>query len=240
MQKALINALFEELFPSSMQTESNLEEYELTIKKAISEYPNEEVLIRTLVNLKEDFHKLAETCKLTLGIPCKPMLAKPTRGIADILSRFDGKKLTCEFKYDGLRGQVHYYGGKVQIFSRNLENMTEAYSDIVQSLQQNLTGKHGEVDSFILDCEIVAINIKTKQLLPFQVLSTRSRKATAVGDIEVHVNLFAFDLLYFNEPLTHLSLHRRRELLAKLEPLISSDILKVSQHSEVDEFDRID
>jgi len=25
---------------------------------------------------------------MTLGIPCKPMLAKPTRGIGDILGRF--------------------------------------------------------------------------------------------------------------------------------------------------------
>jgi hypothetical protein len=41
MQKALIMALFEELFPNKMQTEQNLIEYELTIKKAIAEYPNE-------------------------------------------------------------------------------------------------------------------------------------------------------------------------------------------------------
>lgn len=36
MQKALIDALFEELFPKHMQTEENFEEYELAIKKAIA------------------------------------------------------------------------------------------------------------------------------------------------------------------------------------------------------------
>lgn len=36
MQKALITALFEELFPSKMQTEEIFAEYELAIKKAIS------------------------------------------------------------------------------------------------------------------------------------------------------------------------------------------------------------
>lgn len=41
MQKALINALFEELFPKNMQTEQNFEDYELAIKKASAEYPNE-------------------------------------------------------------------------------------------------------------------------------------------------------------------------------------------------------
>ena len=95
MQKALISALFEELIPKKMQTEENELEYEKIIKKATSEYPNDEKIIKTLVDLKEDYHKLAEICKLTLGIPCRPMLAKPTRGIADILSRFDGKKMTC-------------------------------------------------------------------------------------------------------------------------------------------------
>ena len=45
--------------------------------------------------LKGDYKKLADICKLTLFIPCRPMLAKPTRGIGDILNRFEGKKLTC-------------------------------------------------------------------------------------------------------------------------------------------------
>lgn len=66
------------------------------------------------------------------------MLAKPTRGIADILNRFDSKKMTCEFKYDGLRGQVHYNEGKIEIFSRNLENITEAYVDIIHEINKNM------------------------------------------------------------------------------------------------------
>jgi hypothetical protein len=36
MQKALIDALFEELFPKNMQTEEIFEVYELAIKKAIA------------------------------------------------------------------------------------------------------------------------------------------------------------------------------------------------------------
>lgn len=74
----------------------------------MAEYPNDAEIIRNLIRLKGNFLELSDVCKLTLGIPCRPMLAKPTRGIADILNRFDSKKMTCEFKYDGLRGQVHY------------------------------------------------------------------------------------------------------------------------------------
>lgn len=77
---------------------------------------------------------------------------------------------------------------------------------MVENIRKNMAGKEKELSSFIIDCEIVAINKTTKQLLPFQVLATRSRKATTINEIEVHVNLFAFDILYFNEPITHLSL----------------------------------
>ena len=98
-------------------------------------------MIRTLVEIREDFERLEENCKLTLGIPCKPMLAKPTRGIGDILSRFEGKRLTSEYKYDGLRGQVHYFNNSIKIFSRNLEDITEAYVDLVQNIKANMEGK---------------------------------------------------------------------------------------------------
>ena len=112
------------------------------------------------------------------------MLAKPTRGIGDILTRFEGKKLTCEYKYDGLRGQIHYNEGKIEIFSRNLENITSAYVDIIHEINKKIEAINtASLKSFILDCEIVAIHKKTKQLLPFQVLSTRSRKNANIDEI---------------------------------------------------------
>jgi ATP-dependent DNA ligase len=63
------------------------------------------------------------------------MLAKPTKAIGEVLDRFEGKRFTCEYKYDGERAQVHKLAdGTVGIFSRNSEDMSKKYPDLVEQL----------------------------------------------------------------------------------------------------------
>jgi DNA ligase-1 len=63
------------------------------------------------------------------------MLAKPTKAITEVLDRFEGKEFTCEYKYDGERAQVHMMeGGEIAVFSRNSENMSAKYPDLVEQI----------------------------------------------------------------------------------------------------------
>jgi len=126
----------------------------------------------------------------------RPMLAKATNGVTEVLDKFQDQQFTCEYKYDGERAQVHVLDdGSVRIYSRNSENNTGKYPDIVSRMKTAL--KPG-VKSIVIDAEAVAWDVEKKKILPFQVLSTRKRKDVDVGKIDVQVCLFVFDCLFLN------------------------------------------
>lgn len=150
-----------------------------------------------------------------LGVPLKPMLAKPTKSISDVLDRFENKRFTCEYKYDGERAQIHFVSpdssisypatsisattsstkGITKIFSRSSEDLSKKYPDILSVLDKWV--KPG-VESFVLDCEAVAWDKEEKRVLPFQQLMTRKRKDVKIEEVKVKVCVFAFDLLFLN------------------------------------------
>ena len=74
------------------------------IATTASELPSYDIVIPAL--LEGGVSKLRGKCKLTPGVPLKPMLAKPTKAIGEVLDRFENKRFTCEYKYDGERAQV--------------------------------------------------------------------------------------------------------------------------------------
>ncbi|KAL2651262.1 hypothetical protein R1flu_019390 [Riccia fluitans] len=146
--------------------------------------------------LTEGIEKLSELCTFTPGVPVGPMLAKPTKGVSEVLDKFQDLEFTCEYKYDGERAQIHYLeDGTVEIYSRNAERNTVKFPDIVAAMPRF---KKPDVSSFVIDCEVVAYDPEKEKILPFQVLSTRARKGVILSDIKVKVCIFAFDLLYIN------------------------------------------
>ncbi|EKM83893.1 hypothetical protein AGABI1DRAFT_51454 [Agaricus bisporus var. burnettii JB137-S8] len=211
-----------------------LEESTLRIKSVYSELPSYDKVIPALLNVGID--GLEEVCKLTPGVPLKPMLAKPTKAIGEVLDRFENQHFTCEYKYDGERAQVHKLeDGSVAVFSRNSEDMSKKYPDLVEQLPKCIKET---TKSFVLDAEAVAIDRKTGKLMPFQELSRRKRKDVKVEDIQVRVCLFAFDLLYLNgEPLLRKPLSERRKLLLEhFQPIDGEfNFAKASNSQSVEE-----
>ena len=199
-----------------------------------SELPSYEVIIPAM--LEHGIFNLRNNCKLQPGVPLKPMLAKPTKSISEVLDRFEGQNFTCEYKYDGERAQVHYVAedspqqyissipaakaskGLSAIFSRNSEDLSKKYPDILAKLQ---TWVKPETKSFVLDCETVAWDMVEKKVLPFQQLMTRKRKDVKVEDVKVKVCVFAFDMLFYNGEVCPRSFplrERRHQLIdAKLK-----------------------
>uniref|UniRef100_A0A452G755 DNA ligase n=1 Tax=Capra hircus TaxID=9925 RepID=A0A452G755_CAPHI len=187
-----------------------LEEQGMILKQTFCEVPDLDRIVPVL--LEHGLERLPEHCRLSPGVPLKPMLAHPTRGVSEVLKRFEEAAFTCEYKYDGQRAQIHVLeGGEVKIFSRNQEDNTGRYPDIISRIPKI---KLPSVTSFILDTEAVAWDREKKQIQPFQVLTTRKRKEVDAAEIQVQVCLYAFDLIYLNgESLVREPLSRRRQLL---------------------------
>ncbi|KAI0122051.1 ATP-dependent DNA ligase [Daldinia grandis] len=184
------------------------------VKACFARRPNYNDLIPAMLQIGV-CDELLIRCDLTLHIPLRPMLGSITRDLSEMLTKLQGRDFACEFKYDGQRAQVHCDDkGKVSIFSRRLEVMTDKYPDLVE-LVPKLRGEG--VSSFIMEGEVVAVDRQTGELKNFQTLTNRARKDVAIGSITIDVCLFAFDLMYLNgQPLLDRPFRERRILLRSL------------------------
>ena len=187
---------------------------EQTLKASFARRPNYNDLVPCLLQTGPS-EELLLRCGLALHIPLRPMLGSITRDLGDMLTKLQGRDFTCEYKYDGQRAQVHCdEAGKVSIFSRHLEFMTDKYPDLVALVPQ-IRGE--SVSSFILEGEVVAIDRSTGDLKPFQTLTNRAKKDVDIGAVTIDVCLFSFDLMFLNgESLLDRSFRERRELLRSL------------------------
>ncbi|KAK3386391.1 ATP-dependent DNA ligase [Sordaria brevicollis] len=184
------------------------------VKASFARHPDYNDLVPVLLEIGV-CEELLLRCGLTLHIPLRPMLGGITRDLSEMLTRLQGRDFACEYKYDGQRAQIHCdEKGVVSIFSRHLEEMTDKYPDLV-ALVPKIRGE--DVQSFILDGEVVAVDRGTGELKNFQTLTNRARKDVAIGSITIDVCLFAFDLMYLNgQPLLDRSFRDRRKMLRSL------------------------
>ncbi|GAB4832343.1 hypothetical protein Ancab_006359 [Ancistrocladus abbreviatus] len=195
-----------------------LQSVSAAVVEAYNIVPNLDVLVPSLMSKGIEFS--STTLTMVPGVPIRPMLAKITNGLPQALKLFENKAFTCEYKYDGQRAQIHKLAdGSVRIFSRNGDETTSRFPDVVHIIQDACKSSVG---SFIIDAEVVGVDRKNGgKLLSFQELSSRERgsKASlvAVDSIKVDICIFVFDIMFINgEQLLSCPLRQRRKYIRDL------------------------
>ena len=179
--------------------------------------------------------------RVQVGNPLKAMLAERLGDLNDILTKMGGKA-AFEYKYDGLRMQVHIDktapdGEKVRMFSRQLEDLTPQFPELHDWILKAFKEEKG-----IVEGECVPVDISTGEFLPFQVISRRrGRKHGLDGAIEEFpVKLILFDVLLSGDTET-IDLpfpERRKELERIVEPNERVDLSTILVTDSADEAQR--
>ncbi|WP_348269797.1 ATP-dependent DNA ligase [Edaphobacter paludis] len=177
--------------------------------------------------LRRAFAGTLAEARMRLFHPLGFMLASPVDSPEEAAERFANKQNAAsveaflEDKYDGMRAQVHCgdaeQPGRVTIYSRNREDVTESFPDLAEAFAQVR-------EPLIFDGEILGWDIKAGRALPFAVLGQRIGRKRVSNEWrqQVPVVFIAFDLMYAGgELLLNLPLgERRNRLEAAAERLV--------------------
>ena len=159
--------------------------------------------------LAKDGMKGIEGIHVKVGNPIKVMLAERLPSIPEVVEKMGGE-CAIEYKYDGIRAQVHIGKDSVKIFSRRLEDLTGNFPDIAQSLREHFRGEEA-----IIEGECVAVDAETGFMQSFQEVTHRRRKHGMDDAVKRYpVRIFMFDMLYVNgKDMTLVPYLQRREAI---------------------------
>ncbi len=162
--------------------------------------------------------------------PLSFMLADVMFSAEEIAQYYGGKQMICEFKYDGIRVQLHKFGGQARMFSRKLEDVTGSFPEIAgaAALLQH---------DFILDGEVLAY--KNDRPLHFQELQKRLRRKAVTEQLksEIPVIYAPYDVMYVDgQQVIDRPLIKRKSLLSQIKfkvPIIDLGYRVVSSAQEI-------
>ncbi|MEM1023663.1 MAG: ATP-dependent DNA ligase [Myxococcota bacterium] len=159
-------------------------------------------LVRRAQMLTGDLRTVAETAardgvaglqrfNLELFRPIQPMLAQPAESLEEVFAQDEG--WVFERKLDGARVQIHREGNEVRVFSRLLNEVTEAVPEIVDLVRAL------PVRSLVLDGEVIALEANGRPK-PFQTTMRRFGRKSGPAALRgsLPLSLFAFDLLHLD------------------------------------------
>src|SRR5699024_8592508 len=149
----------------------------------------------------------------------------------------DLEQYVAEEKFDGMRAQAHISGNRTELYSRDLNDITRSFPEIVGFFTKR------DLPDLVLDGEICVY--KDEEILPFQLLQKRmGRKKPSQKVREEYPVLFiAYDLLFHDgKRIFEKTLIERRSLLQILSQeyqLPVTNQFKITDWDSVDEvFDR--
>ncbi|HSU33528.1 MAG TPA: ATP-dependent DNA ligase [Bryobacteraceae bacterium] len=172
-----------------------------------------------------------ESIEAQLFHPMEFMLAKPLERVEDLPSPPDW---IVEDKYDGIRSQAHFDSGQVRIFSRGMEEVTNAFPEVVEAFTK--VGGSGLIDGELLayrDGRALNFNVLQQRIARKQV------RATLIA--EIPVVFVGYDVLYHNgELLLHRPFEERRRILEETfrplpMPLLLSPQHTIATHDDLEE-----
>lgn len=170
-------------------------------------------------------------------IPFKSALCERAKDFNEIVLRLSGeehKEFIVDTKVDGFRQQIHKFGDKIKIFSRNQEEMSSMFPDIVSEIKKIPF-------DFIIDCEAIAYDYVEKKYQPFQITMQRKRKYDIVEKSKtLPLHLKVFDVLYFKdrEVFSLSNIERRKilednfnisEIIKPTDIIITKDVLELER-----------
>ncbi len=172
--------------------------------------------------------------KMNANHPLKVMLYQKALTIDDAFG-IVGKPAAIEYKYDGFRLQVHRTDDTIKLFTRRLEDVTKQFPDVVSVVRENVKAR-----SFILDCEVIGIDMKTGKWLPFQKISRRIKRKydidQTVREIPVIINFFDA-MMADGKSLIDVPFSERRK---HIESVVSEgDGIKVARHIITDDVEKV-
>jgi DNA ligase 1 len=178
---------------------------------------------------------LLSTAVIKPLIPISYMLADVMFTAEEIINYYQ-KPLICEYKYDGIRAQMHKFGQQVRLFSRKLADVTNSFPELVNAARLTRSFPLQHID-FILDGEVLAF--QNGKPLHFQQLQKRLRRKNITEQIMTDIPLVyvVFDIMYFNKEHTFKkSTRERKEILSNIsfeEPIIKSDYMVVDSEEKI-------
>ncbi|HJT47823.1 MAG TPA: ATP-dependent DNA ligase [Nitrososphaeraceae archaeon] len=167
--------------------------------------------------------------------PISYMLADVMFTAEEIINHYQ-KPLICEFKYDGIRAQMHKSGQQIRLFSRKLSDITNAFPELASAAWDTKLSS-SEIEDFILDGEVMAF--QNGKPLHFQELQKRIHKKNLTEQIMAETPLVyvVFDVMYLNgKSLIKMSIKERKQILSNMhfkEPIVSSTYKLVNSEEDI-------